>query len=309
MVRELSPELAKIAKEELNENPNTLQDDLRGLKEWIAKQPHLRARTDDQWLLAILRGCKFSLERVKKKLDLYYTLRTTAPDMTLRIKPTDPKFLDFIRLGMVVILPKASDLQPRYIVLRPGVYNPSIHNIADMMCVLYYLVQILIVEDDTASVLGTKIITDYQGVTISHLSQGNPTMIRKMIAITQDSLPVRLKGSHHVNTPGSLDTILSLVKTMISPKANERLKIHKTYDDLLQHIPKEIAPKEYGGSGSTIAEIIEHWVKKVQEYRSWMEHEVTLGTDESKRAGQAKTSEDMFGVSGVQGSFRKLDID
>lgn len=54
---------------------------------------------DDQWLVGILRGCKHSLERVKKKLDLYYTLKTTAPDVTLRIRPTDPKFLDFLRLG------------------------------------------------------------------------------------------------------------------------------------------------------------------------------------------------------------------
>ncbi|KAJ2953519.1 hypothetical protein O0L34_g1122 [Tuta absoluta] len=309
MVRQLSPGLAKIAKKELNENPNTLADDLRMLKEWIAKQPHLRARTDDQWLVAILRGCKFSLERVKKKLDLYYTLRTTAPDMTLRIKPTDPKFLDFIRLGTVVILPKSSDLQPRFIVLRPGAYNPSTHNIAEVICVLYYLVQILIVEDDTACVLGTKIITDYQGVTFGHITQANPTLIRKMIVITQDSMPVRLKGSHHVNVPGSLDTIFALVKSMLNAKAKERLKIHKTYEDLLNHIPKEIAPKEYGGTGNSIAEINEYWVKKVQEYRSWMAYEETLGTDEYKRPGPAKTSEQMFGVSGVQGSFRKLDID
>lgn len=54
---------------------------------------------DDQWLVAILRGCKFSLERVKAKLDLFYTLRTTAPEVTLCLKPTEPKFLAFLKLG------------------------------------------------------------------------------------------------------------------------------------------------------------------------------------------------------------------
>lgn len=45
MIRPLTPELAKIAKDELNENPNQVASDLQHLKDWISKQPHLRART------------------------------------------------------------------------------------------------------------------------------------------------------------------------------------------------------------------------------------------------------------------------
>ncbi|XP_049866600.1 uncharacterized protein LOC126367214 [Pectinophora gossypiella] len=308
MIRQLPPELEKVAREELNENPKRLQDDLQHLKEWIAKQPHLKARTDDQWLVAILRGCKFSLERVKKKLDLYYTLRTTAPDITLRMKPTDPKFLDFLRLGTCVILPKVDNLQPRVVLLRPGRYDPAVNHIADVMCVLYYLIQILVVEDDTATVLGTKIVTDYEGVNMNHLAQANPTFMRKMIAVSQESMPLRLKGSHHVNVPSGIEVVFTLVKTLLSQKANERLKMHKTNEDLLKYIPKEIVPKEYGGTAGSVAELSEYWAQKVFEYKTWMEYEETLGTDESKRVGDAKTAADMFGV-GVQGSFRKLDID
>jgi hypothetical protein len=45
MIRELPPDLAKIAKQELNENCNDIQNDLHQIKEWISKQPHLKART------------------------------------------------------------------------------------------------------------------------------------------------------------------------------------------------------------------------------------------------------------------------
>jgi hypothetical protein len=31
-------------------------------------------------LIAFLRGCKFSLERTKEKLDMYYTMRTALPE-------------------------------------------------------------------------------------------------------------------------------------------------------------------------------------------------------------------------------------
>lgn len=44
-VRVLPPELAEKAKSELTENPKKLEDGIQHLKEWIAKQPHLRART------------------------------------------------------------------------------------------------------------------------------------------------------------------------------------------------------------------------------------------------------------------------
>lgn len=33
--------LQKLAKENLNEDPDRLQEDLQALKEWIKKQPHL----------------------------------------------------------------------------------------------------------------------------------------------------------------------------------------------------------------------------------------------------------------------------
>lgn len=35
---------------------------------------------DDARLRTFLRGCKFSLEKVKKKLDMYYTMRNAIPE-------------------------------------------------------------------------------------------------------------------------------------------------------------------------------------------------------------------------------------
>ena len=44
-LRELSPELAKKAKDELFEDPKRIPQDLQAIKDWIAKQPHLNIRT------------------------------------------------------------------------------------------------------------------------------------------------------------------------------------------------------------------------------------------------------------------------
>lgn len=43
-IRELSPELAKKARDELFEDPKRIPQDLQAIKSWIVKQPHLNAR-------------------------------------------------------------------------------------------------------------------------------------------------------------------------------------------------------------------------------------------------------------------------
>lgn len=95
-------ELAAIAKTELNEEPGRLATDLEAIKEWISKQSHLqnistgmrnlvhicRYRSqlyvqsilDDNLLTFFLRGCKFSLERTKEKLDFFYSVRSALPE-------------------------------------------------------------------------------------------------------------------------------------------------------------------------------------------------------------------------------------
>lgn len=43
-VRPLSAELAEKARLELNENPETIFDELEALRSWLSKQPHINAR-------------------------------------------------------------------------------------------------------------------------------------------------------------------------------------------------------------------------------------------------------------------------
>lgn len=98
-VRPLLPALAALAEKELNETPERLVSDIKSLKEWIRQSPHLRVRTDDQFLVTFLRGCKFSLEKAKQKFDLYYTVRSYMPEVMLNRDPFDERLQAIIRLG------------------------------------------------------------------------------------------------------------------------------------------------------------------------------------------------------------------
>lgn len=105
-IRALSIDLAKLAAEEVNEAPDRTQADIDALRSWIEKSPHLKSRSDDQFLIAFLRGCKFSLEKAKQKLDLFYTVRTHAPELIKNRDPADDHVMGMIRQGCVEIHPK-----------------------------------------------------------------------------------------------------------------------------------------------------------------------------------------------------------
>jgi hypothetical protein len=79
-IRELSPELLECAIKNVNEVPSRRAADVLAIREWLKKQPHIKADPDDQTIIGFLRGCKFSLERTKEKVDMYYTMKTALPE-------------------------------------------------------------------------------------------------------------------------------------------------------------------------------------------------------------------------------------
>lgn len=74
----------------------------------------------------------------------------------------------------------------------------------------------------------------------------------------------------------------------------------------LSFIPKSILPKDYGGESESVRSLTEHWKKKVESYRDWFREDEQYYSIESKRPGKPKTPDAIFGV---EGSFRKLDVD
>lgn len=96
IIKQLSEELQKIAYEELGETPEIISQDLQTLKSWIEQQPYLRVRTDDQFLVQFLRGCKYDLEAAKKKVDYFFAFKTFFPNT---IEVDSPKFREIYNLG------------------------------------------------------------------------------------------------------------------------------------------------------------------------------------------------------------------
>lgn len=100
ILRPLTPALQEVAIRELNENPKQCHEDVMRLRQWVLSQPHLKARINDQFLVAFLRGSKFSLERAKQKIDRFYTLKAAIPEVFNERRIVDHhQVLEILRMG------------------------------------------------------------------------------------------------------------------------------------------------------------------------------------------------------------------
>lgn len=99
-IRPLAPELAAVARTELNEVESHIASKIIELRRWIDEQPYLIARTDDQFLVGFLRFCKYNMDDAKKRIDYYYTYKTTAGDL-LKSRRIDDKVFGICRAGLV----------------------------------------------------------------------------------------------------------------------------------------------------------------------------------------------------------------
>ncbi|CAG9784537.1 unnamed protein product [Diatraea saccharalis] len=308
-IRSLPAVLLEKAAKEINEDPRRVPSDIQGLRDWLAKQPHLQSvQPTDQWLIAFLRGSKFSLERSKEKIDMYYTLRSLVPEFFSNRDPLDPKVQEILKLGTFLPLKKCtSEVDPRTSIVRIGLLNPSQYHLSDILKVSLMVTEILMLEDDNFTVSGEEVIVDMKNVGVAVLSQWTPAMAKKAISCFEKSLPVRVKSNHILNTPMGFEAAFTILKTFLGEKLKNRIQVHnQNYEELYKRIPKSILPIEYGGEDGSVEELANYWKTKVESYRDWFLNEEKAKSDESKRPGKPKTTSDLFGV---EGSFRKLEVD
>lgn len=305
-IRPLTSELEIVAREELNEIPGRIEKDIQSLREWLEKQPHLNARTDDQFLVAFLRNFKYSLEKSKEMIDSYYSVRTAIPEMRTNRDPLDEKVREIIQTGFSMYLPKCAPGGPRIYVNRISAYDPNKYGIYDVMKVASMINDIAILDDDNAVVAGHIDIMDLKDMTMAHYSAFTPTVLKKLIMIAQQATPLHQKEIHYLHLPSGMMTLFNYFKKYLTEKSGVVIYVHPNLQSLHAAVSPEYLPAEYGGQGGTFAEIAANWEKKLLEKRQWFLDDEQYGTDEKKRKGTPRTAETMFGF---EGSFRQLEVD
>lgn len=295
--------------EEINEtNPNKLEENKAIIKQWLNSQPHLPKNYDERILSVFIRGCKHDLERVKRKLDYYFTYRTIMPDLFTERDPTNDEFKRMKEHFVAFPLPELTASGCRVTLHKVLSDDAGAYDIKVIVKYLLMLGEIRLLEEPAFA--GDIVVFDVATCRASLISKLLNPVIKKGILCSQNAMPQRLKEIIVINAPPYIDTGVNIFKMFVKQKIKERFHVYCDTESLYKHIPRETLPSDYGGKEKSIEALQSEWFKKMESYRSYYEEQELITSDETKRLNKTdSTSNEYEELFGTRGSFHRLAID
>ncbi|CAH0726586.1 unnamed protein product, partial [Brenthis ino] len=178
---------------------------------------------------------------------------------------------------------------------------------SDVLKVIFMILEILILEDDNYVVAGEMGLLDLKDLGLSTFLRFTPALAQKLVTCIEKAFPLRMKGIYIIHTPSGFETAFQILKTFLGDKLKNRFQvIGQNIEQVYSVFPKEVLPKEYGGMAKSLDELTVYWGTKVESYQDWFLEQDKQYSDESLRPDKPRTSSTLFGV---EGSFRKLEVD
>ncbi|CAH0402600.1 unnamed protein product [Chilo suppressalis] len=290
---------------EYEKNPNIKPDDIKKLREWLRTQPHLPAEhlTELDLILAF-HCCERSQEVSKQVLDLHFTLRTLFTTF-FKNRCLDKKSDLCLDTILYAPLPMPTLKGDRAVYLR--LLDPDPRNFFFPEAVRTFMMVFDLWQYEEGTWPGFVLMIDMDKAVMGHITRLEIMVIRQVLYFLQECMLVKLKGVHFLNAPYFMDKLMMLLKPFLKKELLDTIYIHQVNSNTLyDHISKEALPKEEGGTYKDHATIREELIQRLKSNAGLIREENKKRVNEALRPGKAKTVEDIFGI---QGSFKKLDID
>ncbi|XP_050429715.1 alpha-tocopherol transfer protein-like isoform X1 [Adelges cooleyi] len=312
MLMQPSPSTINQMYTELGTSETKLDLDVKILKEWMRKQPHLPNPDDDENIIdekrlkTFLLMCKNSLEKTKVMLDQHYTVKLSAPEYFSKWDPTLPEIVRTIKQSCFLPLPNPTREGHRVGILR--IRTEEVGNVVfdDFIKLCFMTLDLRISKLDTCKKeIG---IIDCTNMSMNYVAAFIPC-IKKIIESVFGAYPLRTHGIHLINTNSFVNPLINLSLTILKKKVAGRMINHKSIEDLKNYIEPSVLPLDYGGTyPKTSDEIIDDWYDELKKHREWLIAQSSIVADNSKRPKNSINHSDDVG-NDIEGSFRKIEVD
>ncbi|CAK1541384.1 unnamed protein product [Leptosia nina] len=291
--------------DEYTKNPDIRPEDIRKLREWLETQPHLPGQyiTDLDLVLAY-HSCECSAEVSKQVLDLHYTLRTLFTSfchnrvLDQRLRTT---------LDTVLVQPLSTPSVHGYRTFYCRLTNPEARYFIFSDVIKLFLMIFDLCQYEEGIWPGFVLMIDMDQATLGHIAKLDVMTIRQVLYFLQECMLVRLKEVHFLNAPSFMDKLMMLLKPFMKKELLDILRIHQRDSSTLKaFVDKDSLPKEAGGQFESVSKLKEEQFHRIEDNLDLFTEESKKRVDEALRPGKKTTIEDIFGI---QGSFKKLDID
>ncbi|XP_063905698.1 alpha-tocopherol transfer protein-like [Zophobas morio] len=288
---------------ENNDDPKTRDRDLESIKEWLRQEPHLPDAFGDKAILNFLRWGKFSLEKTKKRMDMYFTIRSAFPHLFTNRDISNPELKSNHDYFLFAVLPFMTDKARRITVVSAPRDDFQSEDLVNFGKIVFMISDIRLHLEEGA--LDTYII-DASIIQIKHFPKVPVSAIKDFLVSALEGYPVRVKEVHVVNASTVVSLVLKWASHFIKDKIIRRIQIHENLESLHKCIPKEYLPEEFGGTAGKLIDFSKQWILTLEERKQWFKEQEKLKADESKRVVVGTNRNNIFGV---EGSFRQLMID
>ncbi|BES89584.1 CRAL_TRIO_N [Nesidiocoris tenuis] len=270
---DLPKDLRLAAEKELNEEPDKMKANIKALKQLIEDEEGLKARAEDLFLAAFLRGKKHDVTKAFQCLKNFYDFKSRYSEMYKFILPTThPKVFAQNHMGNIAPL----DRKGRKIFF----IVPARFNIDEIPMIETFKMGTSIFElmlhDLTLQVSGTIIIFDMANLSlIMQARMATPTLAWHLCMLVQDKIPMRVKAIHIVNQPFYFSACFAVFKPFLKKKIRKRVFMHGTdLESLHKHIDPENLPVEYGGSRPPFSSQLTTTIIQLNEskYEEWSKY-------------------------------------
>ncbi|XP_029935411.1 clavesin-1-like [Myripristis murdjan] len=245
----LSSETTEKARLELNENPDTLHQDIQQVRDMIVTRPDIGfLRTDDDFILRFLRARKFDQTETFRLLAQYFQFRQQNLDMFQSFKVDDPGIKRALMDGFPGVLETPDQHGRKILILFASNWDQSRNSFTDILRAILLSLEVLI-ENPELQINGFILIIDWSNFSFKQASKLTPNILKLAIEGLQDSFPARFGGIHFVNQPWYIHAMYTIIKPFLKDKTRKRIFLHgNNLNSLHQLIQPECLPSEFGGT-------------------------------------------------------------
>ncbi|XP_069680230.1 clavesin-2-like [Periplaneta americana] len=298
-------EIKERVRSQFGLNEQSMKEAVQILRDWLDLQPHLPPQEpDDERLERWIIRCKNSLEKAKKSIDLYFTVKSMTPELMCNWDTKSQWFKTATSTCYAYPLPELNENDERIIFFGLQNNDAAQYNVDHLFKLTLMSHEVRMCEEYCTSDI---YVMDLSNFTLSHVPKVSLPDLRKYEVCVMGGFSVRLKAMYIVNAPPHAEALIGMIKLIVKSKIASRIHVYgKDLTSFYDQIPRKVIPLELGGEAGTIAENMDRWKQKLESYHNWfLEHE-HLKSDEKKRPSGAIASSDLFGF---EGSFRKLTVD
>jgi len=243
---DLNEKWIKRAFSEINEDSLNVKENIEELKSFMEEGDDLLVPKNDIFLLKVLRAKSHNLEAAKAMLKRCSDTKRDYREYFEASLPSLAK--STFEHGIQTVL-KHRDLKARRVfVFKVSNWDPSLVTKQEMFSANYLCLELMAQEQKT-QVSGISAIVDVSGLSWSHWMQMTLDFIYAMVAMVQNSFPLRFKEIHIVNENPYFTMAYNLVSPYLTDKMRKRIQFHgDNFSGLHSSVPPEILPPLYGGS-------------------------------------------------------------